>query len=96
LENTFRDNEYARNIRVTAGNVVFLCGPCRYVISKEQNQLLGNSTREDVKTEPKRVNLKISTVRSRCQATAGEDAAGWKRIMGAVVIFELRRLAVAL
>jgi hypothetical protein len=42
-----------------------------------------SSVREAVKIEPERVKLKIiSTVRSRCQGTAGEDTAGWKRLSG--------------
>jgi hypothetical protein len=39
-----------------------------------------SSAREAVKREPEHVKLKISTVRSRCQGTAGEDIASWKRL----------------
>jgi hypothetical protein len=65
--------------KVTVGNWVFLRDPCWDVISKGR-QLLSSSAQEAVKTEPERMKLKISTIRSRCQRTAGEDTAGWKRL----------------
>jgi hypothetical protein len=35
-----------------------------------------------VKIERERVKLKKISVGSRCQGTAGEDTAGWKRLSG--------------
>jgi hypothetical protein len=43
-------------------------------------QLRVSSVREAVKIEPERVKLRMFCVRSRCQGTAGEDTAGWKRL----------------
>jgi hypothetical protein len=50
---------------------------------------------ESVKSGPERMKLLISTVRSRCQGTAGGDAEqAAKGLAGAVVVWELWRLAV--
>jgi hypothetical protein len=40
-----------------------------------------SSVKEAVKIEPERVKLRISCVRSHCQGTAGEDTAGWRRLI---------------
>jgi hypothetical protein len=39
-----------------------------------------SSARAVVTRGPKSVKLRISTVRSRCQGTAGEDTAGCKKV----------------
>jgi hypothetical protein len=57
------------------GNVMFLCDPCRDVISKGQSYLRvqavlpGNRWRVDTSAW----SWRISTVRSHCQGMAGED-----------------------
>jgi hypothetical protein len=62
-----------------SGNRVFLRGPCRDVISNGENQSLGSSVREAVNRGPERVRLKNVQYQSRCQGTADEDTAGWKK-----------------
>jgi hypothetical protein len=58
----------------------FYVGPCRDVITETIEAtsvvLCGSLWREDLRTW----SWRISTVRSRCQRTTGEDTAGWKRL----------------
>jgi hypothetical protein len=68
--------ECARNNRFTVGNGVFLRGPCRDVISKGQSKSVIRQFWKGGCED------RISTVRSRCQRTASEDTAGWKKISG--------------
>jgi hypothetical protein len=63
-------------------NGVFLCGSCQGIILKTigatQLVLYGSLCRDDFSAW----SWRISTVRSCCQGTAGENTAGWKILSG--------------